>query len=127
MHMIIQTAHLTINVPGKDISTLMQCGRKNTRVDRRFSARRIKKRGSSFRQKPFQTSNHLPVKVVEQSLSNDERKRNLSPTPSPCHFEDDLSGRLTKKYYFLLCLCLHLFTSSPGFAPYYFYLRLLIN
>ncbi|CAA3006964.1 ubiquitin-like-specific protease 1D isoform X2 [Olea europaea subsp. europaea] len=92
-----KTAHLTINVPGKDISTLMQCGRKNTRVDRRFSARRIKKRGSSFRQKPFQTSNHLPVKVVEQSLSNDERKRNLSPTPSPCHFEDDLSGRLTKK------------------------------
>ncbi|XP_022891486.1 ubiquitin-like-specific protease 1D [Olea europaea var. sylvestris] len=105
-----KTAHLTINVPGKDISTLMQCGRKNTRVDRRFSARRIKKRGSSFRQKPFQTSNHLPVKVVEQSLSNDERKRNLSPTPSPCHFEDDLSGRLTKNTDFcnlyMLCCCL---------------------
>ncbi|CAI9775389.1 unnamed protein product [Fraxinus pennsylvanica] len=92
-----KTTHLTTNAPGKDISTLIQCGRKNTRVDRKFSARRIKKGGLSLRQTPFQASFHLSVKVVEQSLSNGERKRNLSPTPSPHHFEDDLSGRLTKK------------------------------
>ncbi|KAL2559774.1 ubiquitin-like-specific protease 1D [Forsythia ovata] len=90
------TGHWTTNAPGKGISTLYHCGSKNTRVDGKFSAPGIQKGGLSLRQTLFQSPNHLSVNVVEQSLSNGEQKRNLSSTPSPRHFEEDLSGRFTK-------------------------------
>ncbi|KAL2543189.1 Ubiquitin-like-specific protease 1D [Abeliophyllum distichum] len=91
------TGQRTTNAPGKDISTLYHCGSKNTRVDGKFSDPGIQKGGLSLRQTPIQSPNHLSVNIVEQSLSNGEPKRNLSPTHSPRHFEEDLSGRFTKK------------------------------
>ncbi|KAM7484242.1 hypothetical protein LguiA_000251 [Lonicera macranthoides] len=86
----------TVNAFEKELSSLTPCTRRKKTNGLSLPKGRHRS-GLSSRQTPFQCPITISVDVEKKILSNGDQKGRHSSTCSPRHFEEDLSGSLSKR------------------------------
>ncbi|CAL5418949.1 unnamed protein product [Camellia sinensis] len=92
-----QTGSRTVNAFESELSYLGRCDRRKMRPSGQFSPRGRHKKALSSRKSPFQCPTILSVDVDKHEPSNGDQNDGQCSTPSPCHFEETLSGSFSMK------------------------------